>query len=154
MERTLVILKPDALARGMVGEVTSRFEKKGLKLVACKMTRLGQEILREHYSHLLDKPFYQRIADFMASLPVVIQCWEGVDAVSVVRKITGVTNGRDADAGTIRGDFAMSVQCNLIHASDTSTAAEAEITRFFKDEELFQYDSPLQNLTYTQDELK
>lgn len=153
MERTLVILKPDALARGVVGEVTSRFEKKGLKLVACKMTQLGQEILNEHYSHLVDKPFYQRIADFMASLPVIIQCWEGVDAVAVVRRITGVTNGRDADAGTIRGDFAMSVQCNLIHASDTSEASQVEIARFFREEELFHYESPLVNLTYTLDEL-
>ncbi|MFS8084830.1 MAG: nucleoside-diphosphate kinase, partial [Acidobacteriota bacterium] len=105
METTLLIIKPDALARGLVGRVISRLEQKGLKLVACKMAQLERRALDEHYSHLAGKPFYERIASFMSSLPVVLQCWEGVDAVAVVRRIAGVTNGREADPGTIRGDL-------------------------------------------------
>lgn len=154
MERTLIILKPDAVARGLVGEVTSRIEKKGLKLVGCKMIKLDRTLLDDHYSHLKDKPFFPRIASFMSSLPVVIQCWEGVDAVAVVRNITGVTNGRDAAPGTIRGDLSMSVQCNLVHASDSADAASEEVKRFFQESELFSYQAPLESLLYAQDELK
>lgn len=153
MEKTLIILKPDAITRGLIGEITSRLEKKGLKLVGCKMTQLNRLILDTHYAHLVGKSFYERIANFMASLPVIIQCWEGVDAVSVVREITGVTNGREAKPGTIRGDYSMSVQCNLVHASDSSDAAHEEIKRFFSDAEIFTYESPLQNYLYAYDEL-
>jgi len=154
METTLLIIKPDALARSLVGHVISRLEHKGLKLVACKMVQLERQILDEHYAHLAGKPFYERIASFMSSLPVILQCWEGVDAVSVVRRIAGVTNGREADPGTIRGDLSMSIQCNLIHASDSPEAAKAEITRFFEPEEIFSYQAPLESLTYTYEELK
>ena len=154
MERTLLILKPDALARALAGEITSRLEKKGLKLVGCKMIRLDRSILQTHYAHLVDKPFYERIANFMASLPVIVQCWEGIDAVNVVRNTTGVTNGREAKPGTIRGDFSVSVQCNLVHASDTPESAQNEIRRFFNDSELFSYEIPLSTLIYSLDELQ
>src|SRR5215216_2456863 len=123
MERTLLILKPDALVRGLIGEIITRLEKKGLKIVGCKMIQLDQKTLRIHYAHLADKPFYPRIANFMSSLPVLVQCWEGLDAVAVVRGLTGVTNGRAATPGTIRGDLSVSVQFNLVHTSDTTEAA-------------------------------
>jgi nucleoside-diphosphate kinase len=152
MERTLLILKPDAVARGLVGEITARLEKKGLKLVGCKMAQLPSELLAQHYAHLADKPFYPRIAAFMQSLPVVLQCWEGVDAVTVVRDLVGVTNGRKAQPGTIRGDYSMSIQCNLIHASDGPDAAKAEVARFFEASELFAYQQPLQPFLYSGDE--
>jgi nucleoside-diphosphate kinase len=137
MERTLILIKPDALQRGLTGEVTTRFERKGLKLVGCKMMRLSEELLNEHYAHIADKPFFPGVRDFMMSTPVIAQCWEGVDAVETVRILCGVTNARKADAGTIRGDMAMSVQSNIVHASDSLETAQKEVPRFFKEEELF-----------------
>lgn len=154
MEKTLIILKPDAVARNLVGTITSRLEQKGLKLMGCKMMQLDRSLLDEHYSHLVGKSFYDRIAIFMASLPVIVQCWEGVDAVSVVRELAGVTNGREAKPGTIRGDFSVSVQCNLIHASDSLEAALVEVKRFFSDSEIFSYETPMQSLFYAYDELQ
>src|SRR6476619_1967223 len=110
MERTLVLLKPDAVQRGLLGEITGRFEKKGLKLVGMKMMRLD-----EHYSHLSHLPFFGDIKRFMMLAPVIATCWEGVDCVDTVRRICGVTKAREADPGTIRGDFGMSIQANLVH---------------------------------------
>jgi len=110
MQLTLVILKPSAVQRGILGEVITRFEKKGIQIVAMKMMRLTDEILEEHYAHLLDKPFYGRIKESMQASPVVVMALKGVDVVNVVRKLSGVTNGRDATPGTIRGDYSMSVQ--------------------------------------------
>jgi len=139
-EKTLVIIKPDAIQRGLFGQITSRFEQKGLKLVGTRMVRLEQDILREHYAHIADKPFYPGVEEFMMSAPAVVQCWEGLDAANTVRKITGITKAREAEAGSIRGDFAMSVACNVIHASDSVETAKSEVARFFKDEDLFDYD--------------
>jgi len=153
MDRTLVFLKPDALARGLVGDITSRFEEKGLKIIACKMAELDRSTLRDHYSHLSNEPFYDRIIKYMQSLPVIIQCWEGVDAVSAARRITGVTNGREARPGTIRGDFSMSIQNNVIHASESDEIAAEEIDRFFDDSELFSYQHPLVEYMYSSDEV-
>ena len=133
MERTLVLIKPDALARGLVGEITTRFERKGLLLAGCKMMRLDNDVLDEHYAHLVDKPFYPRIVEFMSSLPVVAQCWEGVDAVRVVREMTGVTNSRDATPGTIRGDLGILFTENLVHGSDGPESAVRELGIFFPD---------------------
>jgi nucleoside-diphosphate kinase len=152
MERTLVLLKPDALARGLVGEITTRLERKGLLLVGCKMMRLDDAVLDEHYAHLVDRPFYPRVAAFMSSLPVVAQCWEGVDAVRVVREMTGVTNSRDAAPGTIRGDLAMSMQCNVVHTSESGEVAAAEVERFFAENELFPYEPPSLPVVYAADE--
>ncbi|PJC37496.1 nucleoside-diphosphate kinase [Candidatus Peregrinibacteria bacterium CG_4_9_14_0_2_um_filter_53_11] len=140
MERTLVIIKPDGVQRGLVGEVVKRFERKGLKIVGMKMMPLNEMLLREHYSHIADKPFYPGVEDFMKSTPVIILCLEGLESVGAVRVICGITKAREADGGTIRGDFAMSVACNVVHASDTPENAQAEVARFFKDEELFSYD--------------
>lgn len=139
MERTLVLIKPDAIQRGLVGEITSRFERKGLKLVGCKMMSLDEAILREHYAHIADKPFFPGVANFMKSSPIIAMCWEGFEAVEAVRLITGATKARTADAGTIRGDLAMSVSCNVIHTSDTSENAVKEVARFFKKDDLFEY---------------
>lgn len=139
IQRTLVLLKPDAIQRGLVGEITARFERKGLKLVGLKMMSLDEAILREHYAHIADKPFFPGVSQFMKSSPVVAMCWEGYKAVDAVRLITGITNAREADAGTIRGDLAMSISCNVIHASDTVENGVTEVKRFFKEDEIHHY---------------
>lgn len=139
-EKTLVIIKPDAIQRGLVGEITNRFEKKGLKLVGTRMVRLEADLLKEHYSHIVDKPFYPGVEEFMMSSPAIVQCWEGLDVVNTVRLITGITKAREAEAGSIRGDLAMSVACNVIHASDSVETAKSEVGRFFTDEDLYDYD--------------
>ena len=139
-EKTLVIFKPDTLQRGLVGEVTTRFERKGLKLVGMKMMKLQEAVLREHYAHIADKPFYGGVEDFMMSSPVLVACWEGLEVVETVRIITGITKARAAEAGSIRGDFAMSVACNVVHASDSVENAQKEVARFFAEDELYSYD--------------
>lgn len=139
MERTLVILKPDAIQRGLVGEVTKRLEQKGLKLIGSKMIRLDSALLKAHYAHLTDKPFYSGIENFMKSSPVIIMAWEGFECVNSVRVIVGATNPRQADAGTIRGDLAIGQGRNLIHASDSKENGKKEIERFFNKDELFDY---------------
>mgnify|MGYP002725827003 FL=1 len=139
-QKTLVLLKPDALQRDLLGEIVNRFERKGLKIVAMKFIRLSDEMLDEHYSHLSDKPFFASLKQFMMQTPVVGMIFEGHDAISEVRKIVGSTNPREADAGTIRADFSMSGPSNLIHASDGEEAAEAEIKRFFVEDEIFTYE--------------
>ncbi len=141
MERTFVILKPCTIQRGLIGEVLNRFEKKGLKLVGMKMMQLNDAILAEHYAHLVDRPFFPGLKRSMMATPVIVCCWEGVNAIEVVRLMAGATNGRKALPGTIRGDYSMSGQMNIVHASDGPDTAVAEIKRFFKDEELFSYDS-------------
>lgn len=153
MEKTLVILKPCALQRGLTGEIISRFEKKGLKLVAMKMYRFTKEKCAEHYSHLTGKSFYPIIESSMMAAPVILCCWEGIDAVEVVREMTGATNGRKAIPGTVRGDFCMSHQENIIHASDSKENAEIELKRFFSEEDYFEYDSSLMPYLYAEDEL-
>ncbi len=140
IEKTLVLIKPDALQRERVGEVISRFERKGLKIIAMKFTLLDDATLNEHYSHLKDKPFFNDLKKFMMQTPVVAMVLEGLGVVEEVRKIVGATNPREADAGTLRADLSMNVPSNMIHASDSLDNAVVEIKRFFKDEELFQYE--------------
>jgi len=152
MERTLVILKPDCVQRGLCGLVLQRFEQRGFSISGMKMVRLGTAILREHYSHIADKPFFPGIEKFMSSSPVVIAVIEGKDAVESVRMMCGPTNARKAAPGTIRGDFSLSMQCNVIHASDSVETAHKEIARFFKEEELHTYSRVLDGLTYSADE--
>ena len=153
MERTLVILKPCTIQRGLIGQVISRFEKRGLKLVAMKLVQLDADILREHYAHMVRKPFYPIIEKSMMAAPVVLCCWEGIDAVSVVREMAGATNGRKAAPGTLRGDFCMSHQENIVHASDSIETARVELERFFKAEDYCDYPTPLMDYLYAQDEL-
>ncbi len=151
-EQTLILIKPDAIQRGLVGEIITRFERKGLKLVAMKMISLSEAVLREHYAHIADKPFFPGVAKFMQSTPVVAMCWEGLQVVDAVRKITGITKAREAEAGSIRGDLAMSVACNVIHASDTIENAQKEVKRFFKDDEIFGYEKSEYVHVYAEDE--
>jgi len=137
----------------LVGRIITRFEEKGLKLAGIKFMSLTDEILNEHYSHLLDKPFFGGTKRFMQSTPVVAICWVGLDSVDTVRRLCGITKAREAAPGTIRGDLAMSVQANLVHASDSIETAEKEVARFFDNAELLAYDSPLAGLVYSEDEL-
>jgi len=154
MERTFVMLKPDCLNRAMLGKVISRFEDKGLKLIGMKMVQFDDELVKEHYAHLADKPFFPTIAEFMKRSPVVAMVLEGKDAVGAVRKIVGVTNGREAQPGTIRGDYSMSVQANLVHASDSIETAAREISRFFSKDELFSWNPSGFKYTYSKEEAK
>lgn len=153
MERTFVIIKPCSLQRGLVGEILTRFERKGLKIVALKMYRFTKEKCAEHYAHLTAKPFYPIIESSMLAAPVILCCLEGIDAVEVVRGMTGATNGRKAPAGTLRGDFCMSHQENVVHASDSLESAAVELGRFFTPEDYFEYDTPLMPFLYAADEL-
>lgn len=153
MERTLVIIKPCSVQRGLAGEIISRFEKKGLKIVALKMYRFTKEKCAEHYAHLLGKPFYPTIEASMMAAPVILMCLEGLDAVEVVRGMTGVTNGRKAAPGTLRGDYCMSHQENVVHASDSRESAETELARFFSGEDYFEYGTPLMPFLYASDEV-
>lgn len=154
MQKTLILIKPDAIQRGLVGDITARFERKGLKLIGMKMMTLSEALLREHYSHLANKPFFPGITSFMSSSPVIVQCWEGLEAVAAVRILCGITKARAADAGSIRGDLAMSMQCNVVHASDSPENAEQEVRRFFKENELFEYDKMEFMHVYSEDERK
>ena len=153
MEKTLVIIKPCALQRELIGEIITRFERKGLQLCGIKMIQLNDAILAEHYAHLVERPFFKRIKESMMITPVIVCCWKGVDAVHIVHAMAGKTNGREAVQGTIRGDFSVSVQENIIHTSDSVENAEAELNRFFKQDEIF--DVKLNNLgfLYASDEL-
>jgi len=153
-ERTLVIIKPDALQRNLLGEIIHRFERKGLKIVGLKMVQLEDVILDEHYAHHKDKPFFESLKKFMKSSPVVLLVLEGLEAVKVVRQICGATCGREADMGTIRGDFSMSTQTNIVHASDSLETAEKEIKRFFKEDELFDYQKIDFPYLYSEDEVE
>ncbi|WP_321479145.1 nucleoside-diphosphate kinase [uncultured Bacteroides sp.] len=152
IEQTLVILKPCTLQRGLVGDIIHRFECKGLQLMGMKMVRLTDEILNEHYSHLSSKPFFKRVKNSMMAAPVIVCCFAGVDAIHVVHALAGPTNGRMATPGTIRGDYSMSSQENIVHTSDSPETADAELKRFFKPEEIFDYRQATFDFLYACDE--
>ncbi len=152
MERTLVLLKPDAVQRDLVGEILARLERKGLKLVGLKMMRLSGDLLDEHYSHLVGRSFFPEVKSFMQLTPVVAVCLEGTEAINTVRQLCGITKAREAAPGTIRGEFALSVQANLIHCSDSLETALVEVPRFFKPEELFDYEDILEHYIYNSSE--
>ena len=153
MDKTLVILKPSAIERSLVGEVVKRIEQKGLIICGMKMMQLDETILREHYAHLVDRPFFPMLVRSMTVCPVIVMCLKGKDAVEVFRTMTGATNGRKAVPGTIRGDFSMSGQQNIIHASDSNENAQIEIKRFFKPEEIFDYSPAMLSFLYAEDEI-
>lgn len=153
MEQTLAILKPSAVDRRLVGKILSRIEDKGFIIAGMKMMQLDEKILREHYAHLVDKPFFPSIVASMTACPVVVICLEGVEAVRVFREMTGVTNGRNAAPGTLRGDFCMSGQANIVHASDSVENAKTEVARFFRPEELFSYAPANLSFYYGADEI-
>lgn len=151
-EKTLILLKPDALQRNLLGTIIQRFEKKGLKIAGLKMTQLSDVILDEHYAHHKDKPFFQGLKSFMKESPVVAIVLEGLEAVSVVRGMCGPTQSRQAAPGTIRGDFSMSRQANIIHSSDSVETAEKEVWRFFNQDEIFDYKKMDFERIYVEDE--
>ena len=136
MERTLVLLKPDAVARGLVGEVLGRLEAKGLKLAGLKLLKVPPELAERHYAVHRGKPFYPGLVRFITSGPVVAACFEGRRAVAVVRRLTGATDAAEAAPGSIRGDLAVSNRFNLVHASDAPETAAAELANFFRPDEL------------------
>lgn len=152
MERSVVIVKPDGVQRGLIGEIIHRFERKGLKLVGIKMIALDDALLDEWYAHHKDKAFFPNLKAFMKSYPVVAMLWEGHDGVATIRKMTGVTKAREAEAGTIRGDFGMSQQYNLIHASENAEIAKSEEKLMFKDGEVFSWDKSSDIHVYLEEE--
>ncbi len=139
MQRTLILLKPDTVGKKFAGKVITRFEDAGFTIRGCKMIKLDPKILKEHYAHIAAKPFYPEVEAFMGSLPVIAMVIEGDDVVAKVRDMLGVTDSRKAAPGTLRAEFGVDQMVNVAHASDGPEAAEAEVKRFFKAEELFSY---------------
>lgn len=150
MIRTAVLVKPDGLQRALIGEIISRFERKGLKLVGMKMVSMTDAQLTEWYVEHKQKTFFGELKSFMGSMPVVAMVWEGIDTVGVVRKLVGTTLGREAEGGSIRGDFGMSQQYNLIHASASEDDASREIEILFNVDELFDYSSVFETVIYAE----
>lgn len=148
-ERSLIIIKPDAIQRNLVGTIIDRFEKKGLKIIGMKMMHLTDVLLSEHYSHIADKPFFPRIQKFMKSAPVIVLALSGAGTVAAIRTIVGPTKSFEAPGGTIRGDFAMSMQSNVVHASDSVENGEMEIKRFFKEDEILDYEKLGEQVVYS-----
>ena len=136
-ETSLILFKPDAIEKQLVGAVLARFQAAGFRIRGIKMMRLSGEVLREHYAHLVDKPFFPEIVEFMSKTPVVALALEGENAINRVRDLLGPTNSKAAAPGTIRGDFGEDMMVNVCHASDSTEAAAAELKRFFRDGELF-----------------
>jgi nucleoside-diphosphate kinase len=139
MERTLVLVKPDGVQRGLVGEVVSRLERRGLKLAAMKLMRVDQDLARQHYGEHTNQPFFHGLVEFITSAPVVAMVWEAENAVEVVRKTMGETKPASSAPGTIRGDLALDIGRNLVHGSDSLASAEREVGLFFRPEEILDY---------------
>jgi len=141
-ERTFVMAKPDAVQRGLVGEIVSRLEERGLKLVGAKFMQIDEDLAHEHYAEHEDKPFFEDLVGFITSGPVLAMVWQGADATRQVRKMMGETDGREAAPGTIRGDYGLDMQNNLVHGSDHEDpgANEREIDLFFDEDELVDYE--------------
>lgn len=152
-ERSLIILKPDCVKRGLLGKIIERFEQKGLKIAGLKMVQLGDVELERHYAIHKDKPFFASLKRYMKSSPVVVMVVIGIKAVEAVRLIVGPTKGYAADAGSIRGDFSMSGQVTIVHASDSVENGISETARLFKESEIFDYKRPDFEHVYGEDEL-
>jgi len=139
MERSLVLIKPDAMQRGLAGTIISRLENLGLKLVAMKMLHQDKALAQQHYAIHKDKPFYDSLVNYISSAPIIACVFEGKRAVEVIRKTMGGTDPAKAEAGTIRGDFGLNIERNTIHGSDSAATAEKEIKLFFSEDEMFSY---------------
>ena len=148
MERTLIILKPDAVQRHLVGEIITRFEKKGLQIVGAKLMKISTQLAETHYEPHRGKPFYAGLVRFMTSSPVIVLALEGKDAIAISRKMMGATFGSRAEPGTIRGDFGVSNSFNLIHGSDSPEAAQRELGLFFKQGDLTEWSPANQGWVY------
>ena len=140
IERTLIIVKPDGIQRHLSGEIITRFEKKGFKLVAAKFIKISEELAGQHYGAHKGKPFYEGVVKYLASSPVLVMIWQADGVIDMARKMMGATFGYEAQAGTIRGDFSCSRGYNLIHGSDSPGSAEFEIPLFFSSEEIVEYE--------------
>lgn len=147
-ELSLVILKPDAVSRWITWKIIDRFEIKGLKLIANKMSRLDEWLLKDHYAHLADKPFFSDILNYMTSAPVILQVWGWNNVVEVIRKLVWATNPLEANPWTVRHDFAINIDKNLIHASDSIENAKIEINRFFEENEINYYNRVDESMVY------
>lgn len=154
IERSLIIIKPDAIQRSIAGEIISRFERKGLKIIGMKMLKASETLLEDHYEHIADKPFFAGIKKFMMHSPVIAMAVEGIRAVDAIRIIVGPTKGYEADAGSIRGDYALSIQSNVVHASDSVESGEKEVMRFFAENELFSYPKVTDVMVFSDDLLE
>ncbi|MEM9586050.1 MAG: nucleoside-diphosphate kinase [Planctomycetota bacterium] len=152
MQRTLVLLKPDVVQRRLMGEIVSRFEAKGLNIVAMKMLRVTPDLAKQHYAEHVDKPFYPSLEEFITSAPIVALAIDGLEAIQVVRDMLGATSGLKALPGTIRGDFSSSRQMNLVHASDGPAAAERELELYFDAGEMCDYEPVLTPFARAADE--
>lgn len=140
MERTFLAIKPDAVQRGLVGEIIGRFEAKGFKLIGLKLMQVSRETAENHYGEHKGKPFFDGLVSFITSSPIVAMAWEGKGVVLTARKMMGATNPQNAEPGTIRGDFAVDMGMNVVHGSDSPESAERELGIFFKPEELVSWD--------------
>ena len=139
MERSLVLIKPDAMQRGLAGTIITRLEKQGLKLVAIKMLHLDQALARRHYAVHKDKPFFNGLVDYISSAPIIAAAFEGEGAIAVIRKTMGATDPLKAEVGTIRGDLGLDIEHNSVHGSDSTETAEKEIKLFFTEDEILSY---------------
>ncbi|MBM03180.1 MAG: nucleoside-diphosphate kinase [Dehalococcoidia bacterium] len=144
MEKTLILLKPDSLQRGLSGEIISRFEKKGFKIIGMKLIKVSKDLAETHYSEHKGKPFFEDLVAFITSSPIIAMVIETQNAINIARNMMGSTNPIDALPGTIRGDFGISVEYNIIHGSDSETSAKREISLFFNEKELIEYSKPIQ----------
>lgn len=140
MERSLVLLKPDTVQRGLIGELIGRLEDKGLKIAGMKLMEVDEDLAKEHYKEHLEKDFFSDLFDFITSGPIVAMVVEGDQAISVIRKMMGATNPFEADPGTIRGDYGLDLTKNLVHGSDSPESADREIDLFFSEEEILDYE--------------
>jgi nucleoside-diphosphate kinase len=140
MERTLILIKPDGVQRGLMGEIIGRFERRGLKLAGMKFIQMSRELAERHYAVHKERPFYADLVNYITSGPVVAMAWEGKDAIKAARNTIGATNPAEADAGTIRGDLGMEIGRNLVHGSDSPENGVKEVNLFFSEEELIAWD--------------
>ena len=152
MERTLILIKPDAIQRQLVGTILQRFENKGMKIAGLKMMQMTEDMAKEHYKDLVDKPFFPSLSEFMTSHPIIAIAIEGAGAVGICRKMTGATFGMKAEPGTIRGDYGVSTSYNLIHSSEDKSAAERELKIFFKEEDFFSYNAVISQWVATEED--
>lgn len=143
MEKTFLMVKPDGVQRNLIGEIVSRFEKKGFQLVAAKLMQISRELAEQHYAEHKERPFFGELVDFITSGPVFAMVWQGENVIATARKMMGATNPQEADVGTIRGDYGIQVGMNIIHGSDSPESAEREINLFFKPEEIIEYDKTI-----------
>jgi len=150
IERSFVMLKPDAVLRRLMGTVLARFEERGLKILTLKMMEISEDLAKDHYVEHREKPFFNDLVNYVTSAPVLVMVIEGDECISLIRKMVGATNPKEADLGTIRGDHAIDTGRNIIHASDSPESAKKEIALFFKDYEICKYTLPDESLIYEQ----